>query len=334
MARLCRIRLDKSSISNRPTLKRMEDLTPTQRRVLTEIMGLGQPRPSFDADLGLRLRDEMEVALADVADGLGDQQLSVSKQALSEVHACEQHHVSQAGTFAWSVATATGTVTHKAIELGATMRLPLGPEHLVDLALERLASDREWGPGGWLAEADPVELAELRSGALDRMLKFSDEFPPLKLSWKPRMESNLTAGLCADRIWLRGRVDLALGRPHGTTAGVLIVDFKTGRPGRTGPDDLRYYALLETLRTGVPPFRVANWYLDSGQSYIEDINEDVLASAARRVVDGVRLLAELRIEHRRPRLTPGPVCGYCTLRNECEGAVRWAAERAALGLDT
>lgn len=308
-------------------------LTPTQQRVLTEVMGLGQPRPTFDAGVGLRLRDELETALAEVADGLGDQQLSVTKQALSEVHQCERHHVSQAGTFAWSVATAAGTVTHKAIELGATMRRPPGPEHLVDLALDRLAADQEWGPGSWLVAADPVEVAELRGAALDRILKFSDEFPPLKLSWRPRLESSLSTALCGDRIWLRGRVDLALGRPTGTTSGVLIVDFKTGRPGRSGPDDLRFYALLETLRTGVPPFRVATWYLDSGQCHAQDVGEDLLASAARRVVDGARLLYELRIEGREPGVTPGPACGYCSRRDDCEGAVVWAAERAILGFD-
>lgn len=308
-------------------------LTPTQQRVLTELMGSRSARPTFDRGLGLRLRDELETELAEVADGLGDQQLFVSKQALAEVHACERHHVSQAGTFSWSVATATGTVTHKAIELGATMRPPPAPEHLVDLALDRLASDLDWGPGSWLSTADPVEMAELRGAALDRVLKFSDEFPPLKLSWRPRLESNLSTGLCADRIWLRGKVDLALGRPEGCTAGVLIVDFKTGRPSRSGADDLRFYALLETLRTGVPPFRVATWYLDSGQCHAQDVGEDLLASAVRRVVDGTRLLYQLRIEGREPLISPGAACGYCADRAECHGAVVWAAEREASGFE-
>lgn len=309
-------------------------LTPTQLRVLTELMGLGQPRPVFDAGLALGLRDDLEASLSPVADGLGDQQLSVTKRALSQVHACERHHVSEeAAPFEWSVATATGAVAHKAIELSATLRPPPGPEHLVDVALERLAADLDRGPGSFLSAASPVERAELRGAALDRVLKFADEFPPLKLSWRPRLESSLSTALCAERIWLRGRVDLALGRPSGTTAGVLIVDFKTGRPGRAGADDLRFYALLETLRSGVPPFRVASWYLDSGQCHAEDVTEDLLASAARRVVDGARALYELRFEHRAPRLAPGPACGYCRERDDCAGAVEWAGQRAALGLD-
>ena len=309
-------------------------LTPTQDRVLTELMGLGQARPVFDAGLALGLRDDLEAALAPVADRLGDQQLSVTKRALAQVHACERHHLSEeAVAFEWSVRTATGAVAHKAIELSATLRPPPAPEHLVDLALERLATDLDRGPGVFLATAGPVERAELRGAALDRVLKFADEFPPLKLSWRPRLESSLSAALCADRIWLRGRVDLALGRPTGTTAGVLIVDFKTGRPSRAGADDLRFYALLETLRAGVPPFRVASWYLDSGQCHAEDVTEDLLASAARRVVDGARALHELRFEHREARLAPGPACGYCRERDGCAGAAEWADRRAALGVD-
>lgn len=309
-------------------------LTPTQERALVDVMALGRPRPTFPVGLGLHLRDELETALAGVADGLGDQQLTVTKRALSEVHACERHHVSEVEAgFAWSVATATGSVAHKAIELSVAMRPTPEPATAIDLAFDRLAADPDRGPGAWLAGAGPVEVAELRSAALDRVLKFADEFPPVKLSWRPRLESSLVASLCADRIVLRGKVDLALGRPTGTTAGVLIVDFKTGRPGRAGADDLRFYALLETLRAGVPPFRVANWYLDSGQCHAEDVTEALLESAARRVVDGATALYELRFERRPPAIAPGPACGYCRERETCEGATRWAAERAALGLD-
>ena len=309
-------------------------LTPTQTRVLSDLMGLGQARPTFDRDLALGLRDDMETALADLADALGDQQLGVTKRALSQVHACERHAMAEeAVPFEWSVTTAVGAVAHKAIELSATLRTAPPPEHLVDVALDRLSADLDRGPGRWLAGADPVDVAELRGAALDRVLKFADEFPPVKLSWRPRLESSLSTSLCADRIWLRGKVDLALGRPTGTTAGVLIVDFKTGRPGRACADDLRFYALLETLRTGVPPFRVASWYLDSGRFHAEDVTEDLLAGAARRAVDGARALYELRLDGRSPRILPGPTCGYCRERATCDGAVTWATRREALGLD-
>jgi hypothetical protein len=287
-----------------------------------QLMGRGQARPSFHPELAVELRKRLEEDLADVARGLGGRQLVVHKSALARVHACERHWAAEeeAG-FAWSPATAMGAVTHKALELSVHMD-GFGVPALVDVAMERLAEDPHRGPGSWLLGASELERAELRSGAMDRAVKFEDEFPPLKREWRPRLESPLIAPLCDDRIVVRGKVDLALGRAEGNRAGVLIVDFKTGQLSRSHADDLRFYALLETLRSGVPPFRVATWYLDSGHWHQEDVDEAILHSAARRVTDGARKLFELQVQGRAPHLQPGPACDYCTARYSCEGAAQ------------
>ena len=296
-------------------------LTPTQERVLSDLMGNGQARPTFDADLASRLRAELEERLAPVATQLGDRQLVVHKSALSRVHACEGHHVAEAEAgFSWSAPAAVGVVAHKAIELSVSLAPPDGLAALVDVAIERIASDVDRGLGAWLAGASELDRAEVRGGAIDRALKFEDEFPPIKRAWRPRLESTLLTSLCGDRIVVRGKVDLALGQARGTTAGVLIVDFKTGKPRRDHTDDLRFYALLETLRAGVPPFRVASWYLDSGQCHPEDVDEPLLQAAARRLVDGARKLCELDVARRPPTLSAGPVCHYCSARHTCPEA--------------
>jgi len=115
----------------------------------------------------------------------------------------------------------------------------------------------------------------------------------------------------AGRVLLRGKVDLALGRAEGTQAKVLIVDFKTGRPLPVHTDDLRFYALLETLRVGVPPYRLATFSLDSGTGVSEDVDEQVLLAAARRTVAGVARLIELE-EGRDALLRAGPACRWCS----------------------
>lgn len=314
----------------------MEDtpLTPTQHKVLEQLMAVGRPRPTFPADLADVLRAELESGLADVAARVGPEGLHVRKADLAQVHACETHHVAEsAAPFGWNARNARGVVAHKAIELSAHLRpVPPAPE-LVELALARLvAEDWDWGPGRWLSEVEPVELAELRAYAVDVVHKFADEFPPLKLSWRPRLESSLVAVLCEGRITLRGKVDLALGQAHGTEARVMIVDFKTGSPSSVHVDDLRFYALLETLRVGVPPFRVVSWYLDAGHWHHEEVDEDLLRTAVRRTVDGVVRLVELRVDCRAPALRPGPTCGYCVLRADCNGAAAWADQRIELGL--
>src|SRR5205085_4754090 len=140
--------------------------------------------------------------------------------------------------------------------------------------------------------------------------------------------------LCDGRILLRGTVDIALGQAAGTEARVLVVDLKTGAPWPNHLDDLRFYALVHTIRTGVPPFRVASYYLDSCRFRAEDVSAELLlTTAVGRVVDGVRRMFELHLKQREPTLTPGPACGWCPRRETCDGPALWAAERAARGLD-
>ena len=303
-------------------------LTPTQRRVLTDLLGSGQRRPLFDAELGPALRTELEAGLADLAATLPPSTtLSVNKGALGRLHTCEGLWVAeQAAGFRWSAPVARGIVAHKAVELGIHLRDVPPPHDLVDMAIERIIeTGGDWGPRDWLLDAPAAELAELRGAAADWVIKFEDTFPPVRRSWRPRLESSLTVDLCDGSLALRGKVDLALGRAEGNEGRVLIVDFKTGRPSRIHIDDLRFYALLETIRVGVPPFRLATFSLDSGSWQAEDVDVDILAATVRRVVDGATKLAELGgSEPRTPRLTPGPACGWCPAAASCPGARRHA----------
>ncbi len=301
--------------------------TPTQQRVVKELLDRGGPRPEFPPELAPRLRATLDADLAPLAARITDESLYVGKRVLHEVHQCERHHLaSLAAGFQWTAATARGAVAHKALELAVHASPKLAPAELVDGAIERLQED-EFGPAEFLRHASPLELAELRAGASDVVTKFEDGFPPLRVQWRPRLESSLRLELCAGKIVVQGKVDLALGQAQGTQARVLLVDLKTGRPAAAHADDLRLYALLETMRVGVPPFRIASYYLDAGTWHAEDVTEDVLWAAARRLVDGVAKLVELRFEGRPPALAPGPACRYCPDRRECEGATVWAARR-------
>jgi PD-(D/E)XK nuclease superfamily protein len=302
-------------------------LTPAQARVRSELLDIGGDRPTVDRTLRERLLAELEDGLAPLLEGLpaagawrrGDKALVVlGKRALDAVHQCERHYFATDGEpFAWTAATARGVVAHKALELGAQHRQPTPPATLVDLAIDRLR-DEPWGPSGWLSTATPDEIAQLRSAATDVVTKFADTFPPLPVKWRPRFESRLRLPLADGRVELTGKVDLALGQATGDQARVLLIDLKTGSPSHSHPADLRFYALLEAVRCGVPPFRVASYYLDSATWHAEDIDEDVLAVTVRRVVDGLATVIDLRARRRAPRESPGPLCRYCPVRLECE----------------
>jgi hypothetical protein len=86
----------------------------------------------------------------------------------------------------------------------------------------------------------------------------------------------------------RSRYDLAIGHPGSNPSDVVIVDFKTGPEYPEHIEEVRHYALLESVRAGVPPRKIAVHYLDGGYFRHEDVTQDVLLSALRRVTDGVR----------------------------------------------
>src|SRR5207302_4743606 len=88
-------------------------------------------------------------------------------------------------------------------------------------------------------------------------------------------------------VSLSGRISLALGRPVAARATRVLIDLKTGRAWPEHPEDMRLYALLHTLRFGVPPFRVATLFLGSGDWQAEDVTEQTLDRAADRVATAI-----------------------------------------------
>jgi hypothetical protein len=304
--------------------------TPAQHRVLTDLLGLGQVRPRFDPDLGQHLRRQLESALAPLADVLPVEELWVDKRQLGQIHACESHWRAARDEvgFDWTARTATGSVVHKAIELSISSRTEAVALDLVDHAMAALAEDtRRASPRPWLLTAAPLDLADLRGRAHDTVVKFQECWPRLQAAWAPRTETGIGAELCGRRIVLWGKVDLVLGVARGDEARSLIVDLKTGRSYPGHLDDLRFYALVQTLRIGVPPFRVASYYLDTATFHAEDVTAEMLAVAVRRTVDGAVKMARLLDPATAAALSPGPTCNWCSLRTECEGPARYQASR-------
>jgi hypothetical protein len=294
-------------------------LNPAQQEVLDSLRAVPADRPTFDPALRHELRAELEDRLGGIPARLpGEETLFVSKHALSSVHGCEGHHLADAEVpFAWSAATAKGSVAHKAIELSVHWTGEATPLGLVDEAMARL-SQTDASLGDWMQRSGPGELAELRSEANDRVAKFLECFPPLDARWRPVPESKLRAELCGERIVLSGKVDLTVGRADGTTAGKVLIDLKTGGFVPAHRDDLRFYALIETLRLGIPPRRVGTYYLDSGRLHTEDVTIDVLESAVERTVRGVEAIVELRHDGRSPVLRPGTPCRWCPALETCD----------------
>lgn len=295
------------------------NLNPAQRAVIDELGARADERPEFPDDLRHHLRAAIETAVEPYLDTLpAGEDLFISKHRLGRLHGCEARFLAEeAEDFAWSVPIARGTITHKAVELAINWRREIEPPVLIDEALARYEED-SGDFGRWLQGCSEVERAELRSDSLDAFTKFVECFPPLKPKWRPVTESRLRAELCDGRLILAGKSDLTLGAADGLRAGKVIIDFKTGGFAPVHLDDLRFYALIETLRMGVPPRLVASYYLDQANLVPETVTEDLLRSTVARLADGVRIFMELTHDGRPPGKSASTACRWCPLLDDCD----------------
>ncbi|RMH85156.1 MAG: hypothetical protein D6683_01340 [Actinomyces sp.] len=302
-------------------------LNPAQQEVLEQLGRAPDERPRFDP----RLRHELKADLTDATEAVArhvspDDPLFIAKHQLGLVHGCERRFCAEDDEpFAWSVPSARGTVTHKAIELAVNWRGEPVPGHLVDEAIESLSRDTS-SIGDFLAGLGPAERAEMRAAAVEYVTKFLESFPPLRASWRPVTESRLRLELHEGRIIAQGKVDLTLGRPDGDRAGKVIIDLKAGGFSTAHREDLRFYALLETIRVGTPPRLLVTYYLDQGTLHAEEVTVEVLHAAVRRLADGAGLMVALRSGQRVPTTRPGPACRWCVALDDCDDGRRHLAD--------
>jgi hypothetical protein len=302
-------------------------LNPAQVRALEQLSRPASPVPPAPAGLADHVLAALEHALSDHISDLGGERLHVNKYALARVHACERHFLGTHGAFEWSVRTARGSIVHKAVQLTINWRGVPHPSVLVDEAMA-IVVDGDDALGAWLGTLPDAARADLRSEAVDLVSSFQECFPPLKTAWRPVTETAVRVDLFNGLVRLTGRVDLTLGTPDGPHPGKVIIDFKTGAPAVHHRDDLRFYALLETIRVGVPPRSLATYYLDAARVEVEDTTTAVLDAALARCIDGTRKLVDVLRARRAAVASPGATCSWCPMRPDCsEGSAYVEGER-------
>lgn len=305
-------------------------LTVRQQRVLTDILDPGGRRPEFPAELPGRLRTALEQGLVDVAAGRGPgDPLRISKYPLRQVLRCEGLFAAEeAADFTWSLANVTGRIVHRAIQRIVTGGAPTTPLDAVEAAIDRQAGDpTPAGLAAFLAGLDAEERTELIQRSSDLVTKFTMDWPPLRRRWVPRIESRTRVRLCDGRVLLTGSVDLALGVPVGRQARSLIVELKSGVRRREDREDLRFYALLETLARGVPPHRVVTYYADEGACDVEDVTTEVLDAAVQRTLAGARRIAAVADGERPAERRSNDLCRWCPALLRCDVGRRHLAAR-------
>jgi hypothetical protein len=305
--------------------------TPPQMRVWEELLqGHLTERPAADVQTARLLRARLLEVTAAAGDIIPpDGWISFKKSALDALN-CDGRFLDRLDSeFFWTTKMVIGDLTHKAVELdqvGGRQRPANDVVHRAWMSFQESGHPaREFLAGLSGAEGD-----ELRGEALRRMVEFRELFPLLPDDFV-RTEADMAVRLHEGRVVLRGRPDLVVGRTRARQCVLVLVDLKTGNRQRHHRQDMRFYALLATLKYGIPPFRLATYYLDEGDWEHEDVDDDVLEAAVRHV--GEKLNRAALLQFRRPpedelRLLAGPSCNWCGRNPTCPAAAE--AERARL----
>jgi hypothetical protein len=123
-----------------------------------------------------------------------------------------------------------------------------------------------------LAEAVAMQAGNLRG-----------QVPRFAPGWMPRTDDRVATPLAGGRVVLHGVFDLIVGLPQPGTASLCALGLATGGPWAWHRRSLHYLALLETLRTGTPPFRLALLESTTGRYGVEDVREEHLRAIASHI---------------------------------------------------
>jgi hypothetical protein len=309
-------------------------LTDPQQRTMQGLIGSGD-RPSFATDLPQRLRDRIEEAVRELE---LREPLWLGKEKLNQYARCEGQFqaaiTGRSAPFSHSARSAYGVLLHKAVEVEVGAREPLDPHEVARVALGRML-DREERFAEYWAGVSVHDQDDVLMEVVRRVTLFQASFPPLKplrRQLAPISEFRARAELLGGDLVLSGQIDLVLGLPdpvEPTRATRLAVDLKTGGAYPEFAEDMRFYALVMTLRFGVPPYRAASLFLESGTWQSEDVTEELLFHAADRVVGAARAAAGL-VHGREPTLRPGSYCVWCSQASTCPVAELPAAAAAVV----
>ncbi|MGH9093495.1 MAG: hypothetical protein ACRDZR_19245 [Acidimicrobiales bacterium] len=133
------------------------------------------------------------------------------------------------------------------------------------------------------AGLDPAGRAALRRDLAGAAATMAARWPPVPAGWLPRTGDRLSVPLAGGRVVVVGTADLVLGAPPARRSSVCVVEVRAGGPG-TDVHGRRLLALLETLRSGAPPCRVATYHASTGELQVEEPSDRQLGETVQDVV--------------------------------------------------
>jgi hypothetical protein len=147
-------------------------------------------------------------------------------------------------------------------------------------ALDAAGSDpRTTGVRSLVRQLAPPQRRRLVRELVRHAGFLSADWGAIPWAWLPRTADRISVPLAGGRAVLAGTIDLVLGSPPSDRRSVCLVRLCVGSPGPGDRKALHHLALLETLRTGAAPLRIANYYSATGRLDAEEATDALLARA-------------------------------------------------------
>jgi hypothetical protein len=128
-----------------------------------------------------------------------------------------------------------------------------------------------------------VARAALRRSLRRHVTNLVDLTPRFAPGWLPRTDDRIAIPLAGGRVVLGGTFDLLVGVPDPGKASLCALGLTVVGPSAAARRALRHLALLETLRSGAPPYRLALLHSECGRSTVEDVTEELLLTVTADV---------------------------------------------------
>jgi len=131
-------------------------------------------------------------------------------------------------------------------------------------------------------------LAESLANHVEHLRGLTPEFAP---GWLPRTNDRVAIPLAGGRVVLHGVFDLLVGVPVTGVASLCAIGLTTGGSWDAARRALDYVVLLELLRSGTPPFRVALLHSGLGRVVVDDVVEAEVGAMVSQVAGRLYAMA-------------------------------------------
>jgi hypothetical protein len=250
--------------------------------LLSVLRGDNRVRPVVDPGLAGGLRAWLEDGLVGFSRSPGDGLLPqrVGKHAISALLSNSVEAVPEgSGPGGEAVVQAIVTALFRQLVTVGRIGNPIGD------SIGAIGTDAsQTALARYLRQLSAAEREHLSSSLDPHVAHLKRHWLKVAALWLPRTGEQLSIPLSGGNILLEGRADLTVGSPSTGRSSVALVEVKSTRQERMDQHDRQYLALLETLRSCAPPFRVATFYTSSGDFTVDDVSDQYLASCVERVV--------------------------------------------------